>query len=221
VFNKEYPHLPGFAKVIDNKIGYAQSLIDEFSDPKKLPQIAISVDMLDTGIDVPECLNLVFFKKVMSKAKFWQMIGRGTRLCPGLQDGADKDKFYIFDFCGNFEFFRMGGKGESAIQIALSGAIFSLKAQIAFKLQDIAYQTPGLIAFRKELVDDMVRKVQELNKENFAVRQHLKFVELYSNPDNYAALTYGGASFYGAGNEGRKLRFQAFVCSAEDHSQEF
>ena len=80
VFNKEYPHLNGFAKVIDNKINYAQSAIDEFSDPKKLPQIAISVDMLDTGIDVPECLNLVFFKKVMSKAKFWQMIGRGTRL---------------------------------------------------------------------------------------------------------------------------------------------
>ena len=190
IFNKEYPHLPGFAKVIDNKINYAQSLIDDFSDPKKLPQIAISVDMLDTGIDVPECLNLVFFKKVMSKAKFWQMIGRGTRLCPGVKDGADKDKFYIFDFCGNFEFFRMGGASRSANQIALQGAIFSLKAQIAFKLQDLAYQTPDLIAFRKTLVDDMVRKVQELNKENFAVRQHLKFVELYSNPDNYATLAY-------------------------------
>ena len=190
IFNKEYPHLPGFAKVIDNKINYAQSLIDEFSDPKKLPQIAISVDMLDTGIDVPECLNLVFFKKVMSKAKFWQMIGRGTRLCPGLRDGADKDKFYIFDFCGNFEFFRMNNGKPTALQIALQGAIFSLKAQIAFKLQDIAYQTPDLIAFRKTLVDDMVRKVQELNKENFAVRQHLKYVELFSNPDNYAALTY-------------------------------
>ena len=107
VFNQEYPHLPGFAKVIDNYMTYAQSAIDEFSDPKKLPQIAISVDMLDTGIDVPEVLNLVFFKKVMSKAKFWQMIGRGTRLCPGLLDGKDKDKFYIFDFCGNFEFFRI------------------------------------------------------------------------------------------------------------------
>ena len=190
IFNREYPHLPGFAKVIDNKIGYAQSLIDDFSDPKKLPQIAISVDMLDTGIDVPECLNLVFFKKVMSKAKFWQMIGRGTRLCPGLRDGADKDKFYIFDFCGNFEFFRMNNGKPTALQIALQGAVFSLKAQIAYKLQDIAYQTPELIAFRKTLVDDMVRKVQELNKENFAVRQHLKFVELYSNPDNYTALTY-------------------------------
>lgn len=190
IFNKEYPHLPGFAKVIDNKINYAQSLIDQFSDPKKLPQIAISVDMLDTGIDVPECLNLVFFKKVMSKAKFWQMIGRGTRLCPGLQDGEDKDKFYIFDFCGNFEFFRMSNGKPTALQIALQGAIFSLKAQIVFKLQDLAYQTPELIAFRKTLVEDMVRKVQELNKKNFAVRQHLKYVELFSNPDNYAALTY-------------------------------
>ena len=191
IFNQEYAHLPGFAKVIDNKINYAQSLIDEFSDPKKLPQIAISVDMLDTGIDVPECLNLVFFKKVMSKAKFWQMIGRGTRLCEGLIDGADKEKFYIFDFCGNFEFFRMHKEGRpSANQLPLQGAIFSLKAKIAEKLQDIAYQTPELIAFRKELVEDMVRKVQALDKKNFAVRQHLKFVELYSNPDNYLILTY-------------------------------
>lgn len=190
VFNKEYPNLKGYAQVIDNRINYAQSAIDEFSDPKKLPQIAISVDMLDTGIDVPECLNLVFFKKVMSKAKFWQMIGRGTRLCPTLIDGEDKKMFYIFDFCGNFEFFRMGGKGRSANQIALQGAIFNLKAQMSFKLQDLAYQTDELIAFRKELVDDMVRKVRELNKENFAVRQHLKYVELYANPDNYVSLTY-------------------------------
>ncbi len=114
VFGKEYPHLPGYAKVIDNYMTYAQSTIDEFSEPNKLPQIAISVDMLDTGIDVPDVLNLVFFKKVMSKAKFWQMIGRGTRLCLGLMDGKDKDKFYIFDLCGNFEFFRMS-KGKATV----------------------------------------------------------------------------------------------------------
>ncbi len=190
VFNKEYPHLNGFAKVIDNQINYAQSAIDEFSEPNKLPQIAISVDMLDTGIDVPAVLNLVFFKKVMSKAKFWQMIGRGTRLCRGLINGEDKEKFYIFDFCGNFEFFRMGGKGRSANQIALQGAIFNLKAQMAFKLQDLVYQTEELTAFRKELVNDMVRKVRELNKDNFAVRQHLKYVELYANHDNYNLLSY-------------------------------
>lgn len=190
IFNKEYPHLKDYAKVIDNKIKYAQSAIDEFSDPKKLPQIAISVDMLDTGIDIPEILNLVFFKKVMSKAKFWQMIGRGTRLCPGLLDGEDKENFYIFDFCGNFEFFRMNKGKATANMLALQGAIFKLKAQIAFKLQDLAYQTKDLIAFRKTLVEDMVRKVRELNRDNFAVRQHLKYVEFYSNPDNYVSLTY-------------------------------
>ena len=190
VFNSEYPHLNGFAKVIDNKINYAQSLIDEFSDPKKLPQIAISVDMLDTGIDVPEVLNLVFFKKVMSKAKFWQMIGRGTRLCPGLLDGEDKNKFYIFDFCGNFEFFRMNQGKPTMNQMALQGAIFNLKSQIIFKLQDIAYQTEDLIAFRKSLVSEMVTKVRELNKDNFAVKQHLKYVELYANEENYVSLTY-------------------------------
>ena len=190
VFNREYPHLPGFAKVIDNKINYAQSLIDEFSDPRKLPQIAISVDMLDTGIDVPEVLNMVFFKKVMFKAKFWQMIGRGTRLCPGLIDGVDKSKFYIFDFCGNFEFFRMNKGKATPNQLALQGALFNLKANIVHKLQDIEFQTDDLIAFRKELVEDMVRKVQELNKDNFAVRQHLRYVEKYADPDNYAVVSF-------------------------------
>ena len=190
IFNKQYPHLAGYAQVIDNQIKYAQSAIDDFSDPNKLPQIAISVDMLDTGIDVPEVLNLVFFKKVMSKSKFWQMIGRGTRLCKNLIDGNDKQKFYIFDFCGNFEFFRMNKGKASANMLALQGAIFKLKAQMTYKLQDIAYQTDELIAFRNSLVEDMVRKVRELNKENFAVRQHLKYIDLFANPDNYQTLTY-------------------------------
>ena len=190
VFGKEFPHLNNYAKVIDNTINYAQSAIDEFSDAKKLPQVAVSVDMLDTGIDVPEVLNLVFFKVVLSKAKFWQMIGRGTRLCPGLIDGFDKTKFYIFDFCGNFEFFRMNKGRASADTVALQGALFLLKAQIAFKLQEIIRQTPELIAFRKKLVDEMVKKVRELDRGNFAVRQHLKYVELYSDPENYKALTY-------------------------------
>ncbi|MBE6911060.1 MAG: DUF4145 domain-containing protein [Ruminococcaceae bacterium] len=191
IFNEEYPNHPGFAQVIDNTINYAQTLIDDFSDPKKLPQIAISVDMLDTGIDVPEVLNLVFFKKVMSKAKFWQMIGRGTRLCEGLLDGTDKEKFYIFDFCGNFEFFRMNGGGKPAAnQATVQEAIFNLKAQIVFKLQDIDYQTAELIEFRKNLVSEMAEKVRELNRNNFSVRQHLKYVELYANEENYTSLTY-------------------------------
>ena len=190
VFHKEYPHLPDYAKVIDNYMTYAQSAIDEFSDPKKLPQIAISVDMLDTGIDVPEVLNLVFFKKVMSKAKFWQMIGRGTRLCPGLLDGEDKQKFYIFDFCGNFDFFRMNKGKAAANTIPLQGAIFNLQFEISYKLQDMEYQTDRLTAYRKALVDQMSGKVRELPRDSFAVRQHLKYVELYSEPSGYHALTY-------------------------------
>ncbi len=224
IFNQEYPHLPGFAKVIDNYMTYAQSAIDEFSDPKKLPQIAISVDMLDTGIDVPEVLNLVFFKKVMSKAKFWQMIGRGTRLCPNLLDGEDKDKFYIFDFCGNFEFFRMSKGRATANMLTLQGAIFHLKAQIAFKLQDLTYQTTDLIAFRKALVEDMLRKVQELNRENFAVRQHLKYVDLYSDLGSYNALTYEDTLLMGRElaplitpeeDDAKALRFDALMYGIE------
>lgn len=191
VFNNKYSHLTNFAKVIDNYMTYAQSAIDEFSDPKKMPQIAISVDMLDTGIDVPEVVNLVFFKKVMSKAKFWQMIGRGTRLCPGLLDGEDKQKFYIFDFCGNFEFFRMNSKGKATGDVLpLQGAIFNLMFQMAFKLQDLQYQVDNLIAYRNQLVEAMIEKVKELPKDNFAIRQHLKYVELYSSENGYKDLTY-------------------------------
>lgn len=194
IFNKEYPHFAKngqtFAKVIDNHMTYAQSAIDEFSDAKKMPQIAISVDMLDTGIDVPEILNLVFFKKVMSKAKFWQMIGRGTRLCSGLIDGEDKKKFYIFDFCGNFEFFRMNEGKPTANTMALQGTIFNLEFQIAYKLQDINYQTKRLIEYRNKLVEIMSGKVQELNRENYAVRQHLRYVDLYASVDSYQCLTF-------------------------------
>ena len=191
VFNKEYPYLPDYARVIDNRMTYAQSAIDEFADPKKMPQIAISVDMLDTGIDVPEILNLVFFKKVMSKAKFWQMIGRGTRLCPEQLDGEDKQKFYIFDFCGNFEFFRLNKGRASAKMIALQSAVFNLKFEITYQLQSAEYQTDRLIAYRNALVMEMSERVQKLPRDNFAVRQHLKYVEMYSDETNYQALTYG------------------------------
>lgn len=196
VFNRQYPYLTEnnggqpFAKVIDNYMTYAQSAIDEFSDPNKMPQIAISVDMLDTGIDVPECLNLVFFKKVMSKAKFWQMIGRGTRLCEKLIDGEDKKQFYIFDFCGNFEFFRMGKGKETHNSLALQGAIFNIEFQIAYKLQDLNYQVDRLIRYRQDLVEKMTGKVKELKRDNFAVRQHIKYVDQYSNAQNYQNLSY-------------------------------
>ena len=118
------------------------------------------------------------------------MIGRGTRLCPGLIDGVDKDRFYIFDFCGNFEFFRMNKGRSTANMIALQGAIFGLQFDITYKLQDLQYQTDMLIAYRKALVDHMTEKVKELNRENFAVRQHLRYVDQYAYSDNYQALSF-------------------------------
>jgi type I restriction enzyme R subunit len=114
-FDANYPHYKGeFARIITFKTEYAQSLIDSFSNKDKFPQIAISVDMLDTGIDVPEVVNLVFFKIVRSKTKFWQMIGRGTRLCPDLfGPGLDKEFFYIFDYCQNLEYFSQNPEGSA------------------------------------------------------------------------------------------------------------
>ena len=190
VFNKYYPHIPNYAKVIDNYMTYSQSAIDEFSNPNKMPQIAISVDMLDTGIDIPEILNLVFFKKVLSKAKFWQMIGRGTRTCEGLLDGENKKQFYIFDFCNNFEFFRMNEGAPAVNTIPIQSAIYNLKFEISYKLQDISYQTERLIAYRESLVKQMSKKVREIPRENFATKQHIKYVDLYSADESYQNITF-------------------------------
>ncbi len=192
VWNQEYPDYHAhYARVIDNYTNYAQSLIDDFSEKKKMPQIAISVDMLDTGIDVPEILNLLFFKKVMSRAKFWQMIGRGTRLCEGLIDGKGKEQFYIFDLCGNFEFFRLHGKGhEAKVAVTLQERIFNTKVEIVYKLQDLGFQTEGLQAYRKELVQALLEQVRALPRDNFGVKQHLRFIDKFQSEEDFVALTY-------------------------------
>ncbi|MCD7953190.1 MAG: DEAD/DEAH box helicase family protein [Synergistaceae bacterium] len=192
VWNQEYPdYPPHYARVIDNYTNYAQSLIDDFSDKSKLPQIAISVDMLDTGIDVPEILNLVFFKKVLSRAKFWQMIGRGTRTCEGLIDGTDKQQFYIFDLCGNFEFFRLHAKGrESGTVATLQERTFNTKVEMVYKLQELTFQTEELLAYRNVLVQDLIAQMKALPRDNFAVKQHLRIIDKYQNEDDFATLTY-------------------------------
>ena len=192
VWNQEYPDYPShYARVIDNYTNYAQSLIDDFSDKNKLPQIAISVDMLDTGIDVPEILNLVFFKKVMSRAKFWQMIGRGTRICEGLVDGRDKERFCIFDLCRNFEFFRLHAKSLKAGSTAtLQERIFNTKVEMIYKLQGIEFQTDALQCYRKSLVKDLVGQVKALPRNNFAVKQHLRVIDKYQSEDDFSTLTY-------------------------------
>lgn len=184
-FNNLYPELGGsFIKQIDYSIKYSDTLIDDFSIKEKMPQIAVSVDMLDTGIDIPEILNLVFFKKVRSYSKFWQMIGRGTRLCPDLLgEGIDKEKFLIFDFCNNFEFFRVNKNGaEIGIQASLAEKTFTTKTMICRELQAATYiNDEHYSKYRADLVTDMMGAVIELNDESFLVKRHYRYVEAYRN----------------------------------------
>lgn len=190
-FNKRYPEYgDDFIKQVDYSIKYVDNIIDNFSQRDKLPQIAVSVDMLDTGVDIPEILNLVFFKKVRSKAKFWQMIGRGTRLCKDLLGvGQDKEKFLIFDFCNNFEFFRVNPKPrEGSTQMSLTEKIYNTKLDIIRELQELKYQEEEYIKYRDELVDEMLTRIRGLNEDSFRVRLNLQYVEKYRNKDVWQNL---------------------------------
>jgi type I restriction enzyme R subunit len=199
-FNKLYPKYHGtFAQRIICDDTYAQTIIDDFKVEDKEPIIAVSVDMMDTGIDVPECVNLVFFKKVRSKAKFWQMIGRGTRLCKGLTcsdqvDGEYTDKrcFLIFDYCGNFEFFRTHKEGfEGRETKSLTENIFGKKIRLAVMLQESAYAAEDYQAWRSELVGECFKQVQELNTELIAVRLRMQSVEKFKKQGAFHYISEG------------------------------
>ncbi len=186
-FDKNYPHLAGkFCRKIDYSINYAQSLIDDFSIKEEAPHIAVSVDMLDTGIDVPEVLNLVFFKAVRSKTKFWQMIGRGTRLCEDLFfPGEDKKEFLVFDYCENFEFFNANPEGyEARLQESVKQKIFKRRLELALTLdeKDQGAELSGA------LKDQMHSVVSSMNVENFIVRRELQAVETFQKRENWETL---------------------------------
>ena len=191
-FDKNYPHLAGkFCRKIDYSIKYAQSLIDDFSIKDKMPQIAVSVDMLDTGIDVPEVLNLVFFKLMRSKIKFWQMVGRGTRLCPDLLGpGEDKKEFMIFDYCQNLEFFDANPDGyEATLQESVKQRIFKRRLQIAASLQQQDDKDEQLSELESTLKDQMHGLVQSLNTDNFIIRKERQTVEQFSDRIKWDGLT--------------------------------
>jgi type I restriction enzyme R subunit len=196
-FRIRYPEYgTHFIKQIDYSINYVDSLIDDFSTLEKFPQIAVSVDMLDTGVDIPEILNLVFFKKVRSKSKFWQMIGRGTRLCKDLLGvGMDKEQFLIFDFCNNFEFFRANPKGmEGAMTETLTEKLFNVKLDMVRELQHVRFQEEDYVRYRKELLQELVFSVQELTDDNFRVKLKQRYVETYKNKDAWQSLNAVSAS---------------------------
>lgn len=205
-FDANYPHYKGaFARVVTYKTEYAQSLIDDFSEPEKSPHIAISVDMLDTGIDVPEVVNLVFFKVVRSKTKFWQMVGRGTRLRPDLfGPGEDKQNFYIFDYCQNLEFFSQNpdfkeGTSSEPLSSRLFKARLAMLAELDVKLtaESVASEVPPkpwgdnltLKEVRESTADLLLQQVSAMNLDNFVVRPRRQYVERYAKPGAWQQLT--------------------------------
>ncbi|MDO4923124.1 MAG: DEAD/DEAH box helicase family protein [Peptococcaceae bacterium] len=199
-FNVLYPQYKGsFAQRVVCDDAYAQNIIDDFKQPEKEPHIAVSVDMMDTGIDVPEVVNLVFFKKIRSKTKFWQMIGRGTRLCKGLEcldeiDGAytDKRRFLIFDYCGNFEFFRENKEGYESREVkTLTENIFCKRVRLMAALQETNFDTEEAQGWRRELVDLCHGQVEALSPDLIAVKVRREYVERYKDKAVYDILSEG------------------------------
>lgn len=190
VFLQQYPYLGNeFCRVIDNQTRYCENLIEQFKDPSKMPQIAVSVDMLDTGIDVPECLNLVFYKPVYSYAKFWQMIGRGTRKCPGLIDGKDKDHFLIIDACGNFEYFSTNPKGREAKAVkSLEHLTFETRLKLLATLQQPENQEEHQ-AYAEKTISDLTAKVGAIAENSFQAQNHPQAVREFKQSQAYAHLT--------------------------------
>lgn len=190
-FDANYPaHKGVFAQIIHSQVSQAQNLIDHFSQANKPPHIAISVDMLDTGIDVPEVLNLLFFKFVRSKTKFTQMIGRGTRLCSDLfGPGEDKQNFTVFDFCQNLEFFSQDVPTiEGTVAESLSAKLFKTRVTLVASLDERLDNSDADLSFRKATADHLRTDVQAMNPENFIVRPQRRLVETYAAPEAWQKL---------------------------------
>ena len=188
-FDANYPSLDAgnFARVITHQVNYSQSLIDDFSNKHKAPHIAISVDMLDTGIDVLDVVNLVFFKLVRSKTKFWQMLGRGTRLCANLfGPGDDKVAFKVFDFCQNLEYFTQPlDPAEPSGGRPLSETLFAARLELLQVLDGIK----GHGDARAEIAATLRETVASMNENNFLVRPHLELVERFRTAEAWDTIT--------------------------------
>jgi len=181
--DREFP----VQRMIDDSVTYAQNLIDDFSEMEKAPHIAVSVDVLDTGIDVPEVVNLVFFKIVRSKTKFWQMIGRGTRLRPDLfGPGQDKEVFQIFDFCQNFEFFNQNPeRAEPPMGLPIGARLFNTRVELIGELQGL----DGHDGLLSDLSDQLHDEVAHMTLDNFLVRQTRRTVEKFQQRLAWEKLT--------------------------------
>ena len=193
-FNKNYPEYSGkFLRVIDNYETKAQDLLEKFTYTleEEEPQIAVSVDMMDTGVDAPRVVNLVFFKMVRSATKFWQMIGRGTRLFPDLfGPGQDKEFFLILDYCENFEFFESNPDGyEAKVVKSLSQQVFEAKLLVAYLIGEKHDPSEADNVIRNQYLDELHRLTASLDQSRFVVKGELKYVTAYTHKDKWNSLS--------------------------------
>lgn len=192
-FQNQYPEFGSdFCVLIDNQVTKAQDLINSFEVRGKMPQIVVSVDMMDTGIDVPDVLNLVFFKQVRSKIKFWQMIGRGTRKSPDVHgEGLDKQFFNIYDWCGNFDFFDVTPEGAPQEQTnSVTERLFNLRVDMAVALQSAQYQqNPFARALHDDIKKILRNQVRALSDQNITVRRHWEVVDKFRKEESWVCLS--------------------------------
>ena len=192
-FQKQYPEYGSdFCVLIDNKVTKAQDLINSFEVRGKMPQIVVSVDMMDTGIDVPDVLNLVFFKQVKSKIKFWQMVGRGTRKSPDVHgEGMDKQFFNIYDWCGNFDFFDVTPEGEPQLpMISVTERLFDLRVDMAVALQNAKYQQdPFARALHDDIKKTLRSQILALSDQNITIRRHWEVVDKFRKEEAWVCLS--------------------------------
>lgn len=197
-FQKIYPKLGmDFCKLIDSHVEGNLTLIEQFEVRGGMPQIAVSVDMLDTGIDVPDVVNLVFFKQVRSKIKFLQMIGRGTRLSPDLfGPGLDKQGFLIFDYYDNFRYFSttgtwstVEGSGTTNNIIPQTVMLNKHRLGILMNLQQEKALCAFDAAYRDELKAHFISETRGLNNDDIDVQYNMAYVSKYRTAEIWDNLT--------------------------------
>ena len=199
-FQHLYPHLGlDFCKLIDSHVENSLSLIDSFGERDNMPQIAVSVDMMDTGIDVPDVLNLVFFKQVFSKIKFLQMIGRGTRLCADIfGPGENKAGFLIFDYFDNFPYFSAGntwsavagaGNTTGTAITSQSVRINQRKLNILRRLTEAENLSAYDVKYRDKLREDFIATVCGLNNDDLEVQYNMAYVSKYRTAEQWLVFS--------------------------------
>ena len=213
-FKKNYPELGDeYCQVIDNQIKKNLTRQTNFAKKDSNPRIVVSVDMMDTGVDIPEIVNLVFFKRVLSRIKFDQMWGRGTRTCNDLfvispsedyfngrtsddtrMEYRDKQGFFVFDYCDNFEYFDRHPEGiDPSPALNIDQKIISISLDMLYLLQDAEYQEKSAYRnYYRKVEENIINSIKSLNVDRVDVRPKIEYIDKYKNSNAFEPLSKAG-----------------------------